>query len=169
MKRICFDYFHVQTGGTSVALTSHNQQSERAYNENSNSMCFNEANEESDASYLNSKFRTSERTSLCGFCRDGLVKDTSTMTLWPEMASLETKYKCLDSFNKTMSNEYVEQSICAVCATLQYKRECISINVGCIPNQHLLHLNDHLPPCVIRMDIPVDSKTKHVHLPGKNW
>ena len=65
-----------------------------------------------------------------------------------------------------MSNYMVEQVTCVVCACWYYKKECLVINIGCIPNQHVLYPADELPSCVIRLLMDVDPQTKHVQITG---
>ena len=77
------------------------------------------------------------------------------------------KQKGLIAFNKAMSNSSVEQVTCVVCACRYYKKECLVINIGCIPNQHVLYPADKLPSCVIRLHMDVDPDTKYVQITGK--
>ena len=66
-----------------------------------------------------------------------------------------------------MSNAIVEQVMCVICACRYYKKECLVINIDCIPNQHVLYPKDELPSCVIRLVIDVDPQTKYVQITGK--
>ena len=93
--------------------------------------------------------------------------ELSTEVVWPKIPTIEIKHKCLIAFNKAMSNAMVEQVTCVVCACRYYKKECLVINIGCIPNQHVLYPTDELPSCVIRMHIDVDPQTKYVQITGK--
>ena len=99
--------------------------------------------------------------------RQTLRSELSTEVLWPKIPTIEAKRKCLISFNKAMSNAMVEQVTCVICACRYYRKECLAINIGCIPNQHLLYPTDELPSCVIRLDIDVDPQTKYVQITGK--
>lgn len=99
--------------------------------------------------------------------RQTLQSELSTEVLWPKIPTIEIKHKCLIAFNKAMSNDMVEQVTCVICACRYYKKECLVINIGCIPNQHLLYATDELPSCVIRLDIDVDPQTNYVQITGK--
>ena len=59
-----------------------------------------------------------------------------------------------------MSIAVVEQVTCVICACRYYKKECRVIDIGCIPNQHVLYPADELPSCVIRLHMNVDPRTK---------
>ena len=83
------------------------------------------------------------------------------------MTTIEMKHKCLIAFNKAMSSASVEQVTCVVCAYRYYKKECLVINIGCIPNQHVLYPTEELPSCVIRLHIDVDPQTKYIQITGK--
>ena len=76
--------------------------------------------------------------------------ELSTGVLWPKIPTIEIKRKYLIAFNNAMSNAVVEQVTCAVCACRYSKEECLVINIGCIPNQHVLYTADELPSCVIQ-------------------
>jgi hypothetical protein len=99
--------------------------------------------------------------------RQRLQSELSTVVLWPKIPTIEAKRKCLIAFNKAMSNASVEQVTCVICACRYYKKECLLINIGCIPNQHLLYTTDESPSCVIRFDIDVDLQAKYVQITGK--
>ena len=95
--------------------------------------------------------------------------ELSTEVLWPKISTTEMKHKCLIAFNDAMSNAIVEQVTCVICACRCYKKECLVMNIGCIPNQHVLYPTDELPSCVIRLDIDVDPQTKYVQITGKRY
>ena len=99
--------------------------------------------------------------------RQTLHSKSTTQVLWPKITTIEIKHKCLIAFNDAMSNAVVEQVTCVICACRYYKKECLVINIGCIPNQHVLYPTDELPSCVIRLDTDVDPQTKYVEITGK--
>ena len=91
----------------------------------------------------------------------------STEVLWSKIPTIEIKHKCLITFNKAMSNSFVEQVTCVICACRYYKKEFLVINIGCIPNQHVLFPADELPSCVIRLYMEIDPQTNYVQITGK--
>ena len=93
--------------------------------------------------------------------------ELSTQVLRPKIPTIEMKQKSLIAFNKVVSNAIVEQVTCAVCACRYYKKECLVINIGCIPNQHVLYPTEELPSCVIRLHIDVHPQTKYIQITGK--
>ena len=99
--------------------------------------------------------------------RQTLHSELSTEVVWPKIPTIEIKHKRLIAFSNAMSNAVVEQVTCVICACRYYKKECLAINIGCIPNQHLLYLTDELPSCVFRLDIGVDPQTRYVQITGK--
>ena len=99
--------------------------------------------------------------------RQAWQSELSSQVLWPKIPTIEIKHKCLIAFNKAMSNAMVEQVTCVVCACRYYKKECLVINIGCIPNQHVLYPTEELPSCVIRLHIDVDPQTKYIQITGK--
>ena len=110
-------------------------------------------------------FKKKHRFSLDN--RQTWQSESTTQVLWPKLPTMEMKHKCLTAFNKAMSNAMVEQVTCVACACPYYKKECLVINIGCIPNQHVLYPTDELPSCVIRLHIDVDPPTKYVQITGK--
>jgi hypothetical protein len=92
--------------------------------------------------------------------------ESSVGVLWPKIATTEIKYKCLNDFKEAMSNSIVEQITCVVCACLRYRIASTLVNIGCIPNQHMLYPNDDLPHCVIRLNVDIDPYTKYIQITG---
>lgn len=97
-----------------------------------------------------------------------MVQSTSNVLVWPEIAPLAVKKQRLCEFTNAMSDETVAQITCVICACLHFKKECTRINVGSIPNQHLLHPSSDLPSCVIRLHTTVNPSTKEVQITGNS-
>ena len=87
------------------------------------------------------------------------------------MATTEIKYERLTALKKVICNSEMEQAICAVCACMHFRSTCNFLNIGCIPNQSLLHTTDELPACVVRLSVDVDSATHSILMTGneKSW
>ena len=71
--------------------------------------------------------------------------EDSSEKMWSTIASSQIKRRCLNEFRKAMSNDAIDQRVCAACACLHYKVESSEINIANIPNQHLLYPSDALP------------------------
>ena len=99
--------------------------------------------------------------------RQTLKSESSIEVFRPKILTNEIKYKCLSAFNDTMSNAMVEQVTCVICACRYFKKECSVMNIGCIPNEHVLYPTDELPSCVIRLNRDIDPQIKYVQITGK--
>jgi hypothetical protein len=66
-----------------------------------------------------------------------------------------------------MSNNVVDQIVCAICACLQYKLESIEMNIGKNPNHHLLYSTADLPSCILRLNLDINSNTENIDISGK--
>ena len=92
--------------------------------------------------------------------------EVSSEKMWPTIASRQIKHRCLNEFRKAMSNDAVDQRVCAVCACLHYKAENLEINIATIPNQHLLYPGDVMHPCVHRFNVDMDSNSGNLLTSG---
>jgi hypothetical protein len=100
--------------------------------------------------------------------RDNVVQCMSNPLVWPKIAPLTVKKQRLCEFSNAISDETVTQITCVICACLHFKKDCTRINVGCIPNQHLLHPSNDLPSCVTRVQTTVNSSTGEVQITGNS-
>jgi len=91
---------------------------------------------------------------------------TPSEQIWPKIATINIKHQCLNEFKKALSNNVVDRTVCVICACLHYKLEGIEINIGKIPNQHLLHPLNEMPSCVIQLNIDIDSKSECFKMSG---
>ena len=87
--------------------------------------------------------------------------------LWPKIATSTSKYECFTAFKEATRNLEMVQVICVICACLHYRSTCNILNIGCIPNQFILHPIDELPPSVIQLSIDVDPDTQFIVITGK--
>ncbi|CAF1163308.1 unnamed protein product [Rotaria sordida] len=91
----------------------------------------------------------------------------SATEIWPKIATTQIKHACLTKFKNAMSNDAVHQIVCAICACLHYKTESVKKHIGEIPNKHLLYQIDHIPSCVRRLNLDIDTTTDTFHISGK--